>query len=198
MKKLLSLLVVALTLVGFANISRAADVVTKKKVTTAAGVVIEITTTKTDAGTETSLVSGVFTKVTTSTGATVEIPVAASALLGATVTGVTATSAANIAIIPVNSTTALTPAAIASSINAAIPAAMSAAVSANLIPAATPAPAPISAATVLVPTAVSAPVVVNTPPSNSNQQQQQQQQQQQTETPKQTVSPDQVTSGSKP
>jgi hypothetical protein len=191
MKKLLSLLVVALTLVGFANVASAQEV-TKKKVKTNAGVVYEVTTTKSATGEETSKISAVFAEVKTATGAIVEIPVTNSTLVGATISGVSGSSATNIVITPAGSTTALTPAQVVTTLNAAIPAAVTAAVAQNIIPANTPPPPVVTVAAVISAPVITPPAPVTTPPpapvpvviTDT--------------APKQSVSPDQVTSGSKP
>ena len=181
MKKLFSLLILACSMLAFVQVASAADGdaqqnTTKKiRATTRSGVIYEMEQTGTDAaGEPVYKITAVLTKVTTPSGATVEIAVNAPTLVGATVTGIPtnftsgATLSAPVSIVPAGSNTPLTASQIVTTLSTAVSTAVTTAVQNGVLPAGTAAPV-VTVADTLV--AAPGTVVVNvvTPTNDVNQ-----------------------------
>lgn len=166
MKKLFSLLVVAISLIAFGNSAVAEEAAAPKKirVTTQSGVIYEMTEGTDAAGATNYTITAVLVAVTNSaTGQTVEVAVNAPTLINATVSGISAssngTTVSALTITPSGSTTPLTSSQVVATLQTAVTTAITTAVQTGTLPPTTVPP------TLTVSNTGGGTVVVQTPPS---------------------------------
>ena len=172
MKKLFSLLLVALSLVAFSHSAYAVDTPANNhvRVTTTDGIVLELEPRTDSAGQTTYVVVAVFASVTDPVKGAVEIPVTSSSLKGASVAILTSTSGAatvtTIAVTPQGSTTPYTNSQLATTLQPEVNTAVQQAITNNVVSANTPAPTVTAPGfqTVAVVAPPAPPAAANPPP----------------------------------